>query len=377
VPNRYHSSKALQLMKGYRIGRIAEPWVNFEPPIRGGTYRSYIEVNEFDPDDTDDTSDEWSSSLESRTSSTTSLESILDAGLYKSARTSGHSVKGLLSSTSSNTLSPKAARHRPSTSEVQHHGTVLPSPETYTSSAEQQEIDNDARDNPSLDAETQLEITKKYQVLHQRVKDEGFYDCHYIEYGKEMIRYSLLFATFITCLRTGWYMTSAAVLGLFWVYSHPSSRSWILLTDLQQQIMFTAHDAGHRGITHNFIADTLIGIFIADFCCGLSIGWWKSSHNVHHLITNDPVSLDIPASSCCANSIIRSMIQTFKTYLSSQPHHPSSAPSTHPTIISPIPLTPSPPSPSNTNAIPTTQSWPLHASTYTSYRGFTSCHADP
>ena len=55
--------------------------------------------------------------------------------------------------------------------------------------------------------------------------------------------------------------------------------------------MFTAHDAGHRGITHNFIADTLIGMFIADFCCGLSIGWWKSSHNVHHLVTNHPVSL--------------------------------------------------------------------------------------
>jgi len=59
---------------------------------------------------------------------------------------------------------------------------------------------------------------------------------------------------------------------------------------MQHQIMFTAHDAGHRGITHNFIADTLIGIFIADFCCGLSIGWWKSSHNVHHLVTNHPVS---------------------------------------------------------------------------------------
>jgi delta8-fatty-acid desaturase len=52
--------------------------------------------------------------------------------------------------------------------------------------------------------------------------------------------------------------------------------------------MFTAHDAGHRGISGNFTIDTLIGCFIADFCCGLSIGWWKSSHNVHHLVTNMP-----------------------------------------------------------------------------------------
>jgi delta8-fatty-acid desaturase len=63
----------------------------------------------------------------------------------------------------------------------------------------------------------------------------------------------------------------------------------IVLTRSQQQIMFVAHDAGHRGITGNFVADTLIGAFVADFCCGLSIGWWKSSHNVHHLITNMPV----------------------------------------------------------------------------------------
>ena len=54
--------------------------------------------------------------------------------------------------------------------------------------------------------------------------------------------------------------------------------------------MFTAHDAGHLAITSHFVTDTLIGMFIADFCCGLSIGWWKSSHNVHHLVTNYPVS---------------------------------------------------------------------------------------
>ena len=59
---------------------------------------------------------------------------------------------------------------------------------------------------------------------------------------------------------------------------------------IQHQIMFTAHDAGHQGISHNYVVDTLIGMFIADFCCGLSIGWWKSSHNVHHLVTNHHAS---------------------------------------------------------------------------------------
>lgn len=62
--------------------------------------------------------------------------------------------------------------------------------------------------------------------------------------------------------------------------------------------MFVAHDAGHRGITGNFIVDTVIGAFVGDFCNGLSIGWWKSSHNVHHLVTNmpehDPDNQNVP-----------------------------------------------------------------------------------
>ena len=54
------------------------------------------------------------------------------------------------------------------------------------------------------------------------------------------------------------------------------------------QLVFTAHDAGHMGITHDPIIDTLIGILIADFIGGLSIGWWKKNHNVHHIVTNHP-----------------------------------------------------------------------------------------
>ena len=69
----------------------------------------------------------------------------------------------------------------------------------------------------------------------------------------------------------GWWATSAFFLGCFW-----------------HQLVFTAHDAGHMGITHNFHVDTVIGMFIADYLGGLSLGWWKRSHNVHHIVTNEP-----------------------------------------------------------------------------------------
>ncbi|CAD0040848.1 unnamed protein product [Aureobasidium pullulans] len=170
----------------------------------------------------------------------------------------------------------------------------------FTSAMEQKEIAEGLASMPSVDENTQLAIAMDFRALHERVKNEGYYDCPYIEYGKEMIRYSLLFGTFIYFLRAEWYLTSACFLGMFW-----------------QQIMFTAHDAGHRGITGNFIADTLIGAFIADFCCGLSIGWWKSSHNVHHLITNmpehDPDLQNVPLFAT-SPTYFRSVLSTFYNF---------------------------------------------------------------
>lgn len=147
------------------------------------------------------------------------------------------------------------------------------SPNSYTAAAVQEALDADIAKYPSLDTATQRDITLKFRALHQRVHDEGYYECRFSEYAKEMVRYVALFGVFVSCLYCECYTASAVSLGLFW-----------------QQIMFTAHDAGHGGITHNYVLDSLIGIFIGNFCCGLSIGWWKSSHNVHHFVTNDPVS---------------------------------------------------------------------------------------
>jgi delta8-fatty-acid desaturase len=154
---------------------------------------------------------------------------------------------------------------------------------------EQKEIAKGLLENPAVDPETQRGIILEYRALHQQFRDEGLYNCRYSEYAKESVRYSLLFAAFMYLLLAKWYLTSALFLGMFWVSPRRSYSDRKVTANMpQQQIMFTAHDAGHMGITGRFIPDTIIGAFIADFCCGLSIGWWKSSHNVHHLITNMP-----------------------------------------------------------------------------------------
>jgi sphingolipid 8-(E)-desaturase len=215
-------------MKAFRIGKIRQPWINFEPPLRGGVYRKYGE------EEMDDESDCFTSNSD---------KSICSVDYNE------------LENNPANNLSRVA----------------------YTAAQEQQEIADGMLAYPSVNNETQRAITAEYQALHRQIKEEGFYQCHYVEYGKDALRWLLLFSAFLFLLNAKCYLWSALFLGMFW-----------------HQIMFTAHDAGHRAITGNFVADTLIGIFIADFCCGLSIGWWKSSHNVHHLITNKPVRCTPP-----------------------------------------------------------------------------------
>jgi delta8-fatty-acid desaturase len=170
----------------------------------------------------------------------------------------------------------------------------------YACEQEQIEREEGWRDNPSVDPVTQKAIIMEYRALHEQFKAQGLYQCNYSAYAWESLRYLALFVAFGYFLYIKWYITSATFLGLFW-----------------QQIMFTAHDAGHRGITGNFVYDTLIGAFIADFCCGLSIGWWKSSHNVHHLVTNfpehDPDIQNIPMFST-SPTYIKSILSSFYNY---------------------------------------------------------------
>ena len=89
----------------------------------------------------------------------------------------------------------------------------------YTSAVEQKEIADGLASVPSVDNETQLAIALEFRALHERIQSEGFYECRYSEYGKEMIRYLLLFSAFIFLLRAEWYLTSACFLGMFWVRS--------------------------------------------------------------------------------------------------------------------------------------------------------------
>eukprot|EP01103_Thecamoeba_quadrilineata_P015421 TRINITY_DN4872_c0_g1_i1.p1 TRINITY_DN4872_c0_g1~~TRINITY_DN4872_c0_g1_i1.p1 ORF type:complete len:523 (-),score=71.67 TRINITY_DN4872_c0_g1_i1:308-1876(-) len=133
----------------------------------------------------------------------------------------------------------------------------------------EQEKQYDLDTYPSLDSATQNDIIKKYQRLDQRIRDEGLYDCNYTAYLIESIRYLTLCLLSYYFLAQEYYIISAIFLGMFW-----------------HQLVFTVHDAGHMGITHDFQTDSIIGMFISNFIGGLSCCWWKQNHNVHHIVTN-------------------------------------------------------------------------------------------
>lgn len=243
-------------MRTYRIGRFEGRWENFVPPIQGGVFRRQHEQEK-------DTKRELHTPLQ-RSCSESSLTDVPSPVFEMTEASCSRGRHGLHSDASS-------------VSSVDLDEPKLSHLDTRT----KEEIRLDEELYPPLDHDTQDEIVRKYRLLNERIKAQGLYNCNYYAYGVECLRYALLIGGSQALLRWGWtldggaaticYVLSAICLGLFW-----------------HQLTFTAHDAGHMGITHNFHVDTLIGIFVADFIGGLSIGWWKRNHNVHHIVTNAP-----------------------------------------------------------------------------------------
>jgi delta8-fatty-acid desaturase len=255
----FHSAETQKWMSKYQIGRIEGSWTDFVPPIQYGVFRTKDEIeagirpNPMAHDEADsssqESSEEPSPTFEPADRKTTGIRKRKGSNAAISHSSSATSLSSL-------DIQETAVPKKPSA-----HG------EDRTA----QEYQNDIERFPSLDAETQTTIIEKYRALDQRIRAEGLYDCNYKAYAIEATRYTALALTSFLLLRSGWYALSGIFLGMFW-----------------HQLVFTVHDAGHMGITHNFHVDSCIGILISNFLGGLSCCWWKRNHNVHHIVTNSP-----------------------------------------------------------------------------------------
>ena len=247
-----HSTDARRLMKRFQIGRTPGRWDNFLPPIQGGKYRKLLDVSPVRA------SDEWDE--DSSSQSITPPESPLFDKI-RQRRNRGTRLEQDQEDTSS--ISSAITDESFSLDDLQ----PLSHLDVYTKTA----IKLDEAKYPALDHATQDGIVRKYRLLYRRIDSEGLFNCNYKAYLIETFRYSILLAFWVVALKAGWFAISGLFLGMLW-----------------HQLVFTVHDAGHMGITHDFQTDTVIGIIIADFIGGLSLGWWKRNHNVHHIVTNSP-----------------------------------------------------------------------------------------
>lgn len=254
----YHDDETTATFKLWRVGKIDYKWENMVPPIQGGTYR-LLDHDSRSYEDTEadesvlsttwkkvDKSDEYTKSL-----STGKMAGETEYNLYPKI------PQGVIPS-----LDLKEAYEKK----------VVVDPAVVSENFDNERVQNDLESFPALDVETQNYIAEEYRKLHEEITDMGLYQCKYSRYLKEFLRISTLFGFAFYLLRKKWYVASALSLGFGW-----------------QQLVFIAHDAGHISITHNYQIDNIIGMLIASFVGGLSLGWWKRNHNVHHLVTNDPV----------------------------------------------------------------------------------------
>ncbi|KAJ1734868.1 hypothetical protein LPJ61_000847 [Coemansia biformis] len=136
--------------------------------------------------------------------------------------------------------------------------------------------DGHAQPGKASDGLDYAAIQRDYRLLDQRLHREGYYKCNYKAYALELALFVALVAGAMGPIVSG------------------SPRTWpcvfaaICMALLRQQTAFLAHDLGHCSVTGRRRLDWALGIFFSDFLGGISLGWWKKDHNVHHIVTNDP-----------------------------------------------------------------------------------------
>ena len=114
------------------------------------------------------------------------------------------------------------------------------------------------------------DFVKEHRALRQQLLERNLFETSPWYYYKLVVFLAFLFsASMYITFALEQRVLGAVVLGLFW-----------------QQLAFVGHDVGHNALSHNRKADQFWGTLFGNFTGGISLAWWKRSHNVHHIVTN-------------------------------------------------------------------------------------------
>jgi len=117
------------------------------------------------------------------------------------------------------------------------------------------------------------QYVKDHREIRQKLLERGLFETSTSYYVKYITWYAVLFLSAVYCTlafeSTSMHMLGASLMALFW-----------------QQFAFFGHDIGHNAISHDRKKDLWWGILFGNTLGGISLGWWKRSHNVHHIVCN-------------------------------------------------------------------------------------------
>ena len=118
-------------------------------------------------------------------------------------------------------------------------------------------------------------MVKEFREIAKTVERSKLMNTNPIFYLKLSIWYVFLISTVLLSILYG----GESV----WI---SSVLSGVFMALFFQQVAFIGHDLGHTAVTHSRKNDSVLGIFIGNMLTGISMGWWKATHNAHHVATN-------------------------------------------------------------------------------------------
>ncbi|KAL7751757.1 hypothetical protein RI367_002756 [Sorochytrium milnesiophthora] len=129
-------------------------------------------------------------------------------------------------------------------------------------------------------------VLAAYRALDVKLREQGLYKADMSFYYRAMARFAAMYAgvwLLVVRVAPAWTASYGSLAG-----AAANLMAAVLLGLLWHQGAFVAHDAGHISVTGDYDKDWYLGCFLGNIVGGISIGWWKKSHNVHHIITNHP-----------------------------------------------------------------------------------------
>ncbi len=194
-------------------------------------------------------------------------------------------IRSIMSAAGSDASSVMKSLHAPSTlatfmKRIRKVGVLVKEDTVTISKDANSEIEKMKKTKQVIARERSEAIHKEFEALSAKLLADGWYEA-------QPLAYAIPIARVVTFLWIGvklvcWSDTMDSALSS----ALPLTIGSIALGMFLQNIAFMGHDAGHGSVTGNFQSDLWFGFFVGNAFAGIDVGWWKSTHYVHHSATN-------------------------------------------------------------------------------------------